>query len=72
MVEASIKVRAYTLDFGKHSFPEWEYAEKVARHLDISLVKVTVTPKQIKKALLPTVKALDLPFGDGVTVPLYL
>lgn len=72
LVQAGIKVRAYTLDFGKNSFPEWEYAEKVAQHLDIPLVKISVTPKLIKNALLDTVKALDLPFGDGVTVPLYL
>ncbi|MGB3514384.1 MAG: asparagine synthetase B family protein [Microcoleaceae cyanobacterium] len=72
LVQAGVKVRAYTLDLGKNSFPEWEYAEKVAQHLEIPLVKVSVTPRQIKKALLPTIKALDLPFGDGVTVPLYL
>lgn len=72
LVQAGIKVRAYTLDFGKNSFSEWEYAEKVAQHLDIPLMKVSVTPKLIKSALLDTVKALDLPFGDGVTVPLYL
>ncbi|NEP79411.1 MAG: asparagine synthase [Okeania sp. SIO3B3] len=72
LVKAGIKVRAYTLDFGKNSFSEWEYAEKVAQHLDIPLMKVSVTPKLIKSALLDTVKALDLPFGDGVTVPLYL
>lgn len=72
LVQAGIKVRAYTLDFGKKFFPEWQYAEKVAQHLNIPLVKVSVTGKQIKKALLATVKALDLPFGDGVTVPLYL
>ncbi len=72
LVQAGIKVRAYTLDFGKNFFPEWQYAEKVAQNLDIPLVKVSVTGKQIKKALLATVKALDLPFGDGVTVPLYL
>ncbi|NET30321.1 asparagine synthetase B [Okeania sp. SIO1I7] len=72
LVQEGIKVRAYTLDFGKNSFSEWEYAEKVAQHLDIPLMKVSVTPKLIKSALLDTVKALDLPFGDGVTVPLYL
>ncbi|GGA19988.1 hypothetical protein CYANOKiyG1_34780 [Okeania sp. KiyG1] len=72
LVQEGIKVRAYTLDFGKNSFSEWEYAEKVAQHLDIPLMKVSVTPKLIKGALLDTVKALDLPFGDGVTVPLYL
>ena len=72
LVQAGLKVRAYTLDFGKKFFPEWQYAEKVARYLDIPLVKISVTPNLIKNALLDTVKALDLPFGDGVTVPLYL
>lgn len=72
LVEAGVKVRGYTLDFGEKCFPEWEYAELVAKHLDIPLVKVSVTPKRVKKALLATVEALDLPFGDGVTVPLYL
>jgi asparagine synthase (glutamine-hydrolysing) len=72
LVEAGVKVRGYTLDFGENCFPEWEYAELVAKHLDIPLVKVSVTPKKVKKALLATVEALDLPFGDGVTVPLYL
>lgn len=72
LVEAGVKVRGYTLDFGEKCFPEWEYAELVAKHLEIPLVKVSVTPKRVKKALLATVEALDLPFGDGVTVPLYL
>ncbi|MDY6803281.1 MAG: asparagine synthetase B family protein [Cyanobacteriota bacterium] len=72
LVEAGVKVRGYTLDFGEKCFPEWEYAELVAKHLDIPLIKVPVTPRRVKKALLPTVEALDLPFGDGVTVPLYL
>ncbi len=72
LVEAGVKVRGYTLDFGENCFPEWEYAELVAKHLEIPLVKVSVTPKKVKKALLGTVEALDLPFGDGVTVPLYL
>jgi asparagine synthase (glutamine-hydrolysing) len=72
LVEAGVKVRGYTLDFGALGIPEYPYAEKVARHLGIPLVKVEATPKCIEKALIPTVKALDLPFGDGVTVPLYL
>jgi len=72
LVEAGVKVRGYTLDFGEKCFPEWEYAELVAKHLEIPLVKISVTPKKVKKALLGTVEALDLPFGDGVTVPLYL
>ncbi len=72
LVQAGVKVRAYTLDFGTAGIPEYPYAEQVAEFLHIPLVKVKATPEQIKKALIPTVQALDLPFGDGVTVPLYL
>jgi asparagine synthase (glutamine-hydrolysing) len=72
LVEAGVKVRAYTLDFGNVGIPEYPYAEQVAEFLNIPLVKVDASPSNIKKALIPTVKALDLPFGDGVTVPLYL
>jgi asparagine synthase (glutamine-hydrolysing) len=72
LVEAGVKVRAYTLDFGNVGIPEYPYAEQVAQFLNIPLVKVDASPGKIKKALVPTVKALDLPFGDGVTVPLYL
>ncbi len=72
LVEAGVKVRAYTLDFGDSGIPEYPYAEQVAQWLDIPLIKVEATPKRIEQALLPTVEALDLPFGDGVTVPLFL
>ncbi|MBR8840485.1 MAG: asparagine synthase [Stigonema ocellatum SAG 48.90 = DSM 106950] len=72
LVQAGIKVRAYTLDFGSAGIPEHPYAEQVAHFLKIPLVKVEATPHCIQKALIPTVQALDLPFGDGVTVPLYL
>ena len=72
LVRAGIKVRAYTLDFGDYGVSEIPYAERVAKYLDIPLVKVSATPNRIKEALPATVKALDMPFGDGVTVPLYL
>ncbi|MGL5034777.1 MAG: asparagine synthetase B family protein, partial [Microcystaceae cyanobacterium] len=71
LVRAGVKVRAYSLDFGDE-FAEYTYAEQVAQYLKIPLVKVDVTPKRIKAALIPTIQALDLPFGDGVTVPLFL
>ena len=72
LVQRGIKVRAYSLDFGIEELSELPYAEKVAAHLSIPLVKVPATPKQIKKAITATAAALDLPFGDGVTIPLYL
>jgi asparagine synthase (glutamine-hydrolysing) len=72
LVQAGVKVKAYTLDFGNYGVPEHTYAEQVAQYLQIPLVKVDATPRSIYPAIIPTVKALDLPFGDGVTVPLYL
>jgi asparagine synthase (glutamine-hydrolysing) len=72
LVRAGVKVRAYTLDFGNAGTPEYPYAEQVAAYLEIPLVKVDASPRQIQAALIPTIKALDLPFGDGVTVPLFL
>lgn len=72
LVQSGLKVRAYTLDFGDAGNSEAVYAEQVAAHLNIPLVKVDATPRQIRRALISTAQALDLPFGDGVTVPLYL
>lgn len=72
LVQAGLKVRAYTLNFGDPDLSEHWYAEQVAQFLNIPLQVVDVTPKQIRAALLPTAQALDLPFGDGVTVPLFL
>lgn len=72
LVQAGIKVIGYTLDFGNYGISESLYAEIVAQHLQIPLVKVDAKPEQIQKALISTVQALDLPFGDGVTVPLFL
>ena len=34
--------------------------------------RVPVTPQLARQALRATMRALDLPFGDGVTVPLFL
>ncbi len=70
--QAGVKVKAYALDFGEYGVSELPFAEAVATHLEIPLVKVDATPKRIKSAIKNTVKALDLPFGDGVTVPIYL
>ncbi|MBW4540826.1 MAG: asparagine synthase [Myxacorys chilensis ATA2-1-KO14] len=72
LVQAGVKVRAYSLDFGGAGASEYLYAEQVARSLNIPLVKVDASPQRIRNALISTVQALDLPFGDGVTVPLFL
>lgn len=71
LVQLGVQVRAYTLDFGDRGSSEIPYAEQVAHHLQIPLVKVAVTPRQIAGSIAATAAALDLPFGDGVTVPLY-
>jgi asparagine synthase (glutamine-hydrolysing) len=72
LVQNGIKVRAYTLDFGDAGISEYPYAEQVANHLQIPLLKVPVNPKLLRKSIDSTARALDLPYGDGVTVPLYL
>jgi asparagine synthase (glutamine-hydrolysing) len=72
LAQAGVKVRAYTLDFGAYGVSEVSHAERVAAYLKIPLTKVDASPARIKAALLATAQALDAPFGDGVTVPLYL
>ncbi|PSB41648.1 asparagine synthetase B family protein [Chamaesiphon polymorphus] len=72
LVKNGIKVRAYSLDFDEAGISEYPYAEQVANHLQIPLVKVPVNPKLVRRSLDATVRALDSPYGDGVTVPLYL
>lgn len=72
LVKNGINVRAYTLDFGADGISETPYAQMVAAHLDIPCIKVSITPQRVRQAIDNTARALDLPFGDGVTVPLYL
>ncbi len=72
LVRAGVQVRAFALDFGAYGQSELPFAESVAQHLQIPLVKVDATPRRIRRALVATAQALDQPFGDGVTVPLYL
>jgi asparagine synthase (glutamine-hydrolysing) len=76
LVQAGIKVTAYALDFESilpnPNLSELIYAQKVADFLGIPLVKVPVTVESIKKAIAPTTLALDLPFGDGAPLPLFL
>jgi asparagine synthase (glutamine-hydrolysing) len=72
LVRAGVNVRAFALDFGDYGLSELPFAQSVAQHLQIPLVKVDATPRRIRRALVATAQALDQPFGDGVTVPLYL
>ncbi len=72
LVEAGARVIAFTLDFGAAHEPETGWAEAVATHLKIPLHRVDASPARIAAALEPTARALPEPFGDGVTVPLWL
>lgn len=72
LAREGIKVQAYTLDFGDYGISEMQHAECVANYLHIPLAKVDASPERIRQALPATAKALDMPYGDGVTVPLFL
>jgi asparagine synthase (glutamine-hydrolysing) len=72
LARAGARLRAYTLDFGEYGLPESPYAELVAGALKIPLTKVPATPAQIRRAISATARSLDQPYGDGVTVPLFL
>jgi asparagine synthase (glutamine-hydrolysing) len=72
LVEAGVKPHLFTLDFGEPFHLELPIAEQVAKHLHLPLRTVSARPSDIAKALEKTVQALPLPFGDAVTVPLYL
>ncbi len=72
LVEAGIRVHLFTLDFGPPWDAELPLARQVAEHLGRPLHGVPARGKEIAGALEPTAAALEQPFGDAVTVPLYL
>lgn len=72
LVEAGLQVRAYALDFGVEGYSELPYAQQVADFLQIPLVRVAATGDAVVRAIGATAKALDLPYGDGTTAPLFL
>ena len=72
LVELGVKVHLFALDFGPPFDAELPYAQQAAAHLGQSLNIVSARPPQIRSALTATAAALEQPFGDGVTVPLYL
>jgi len=72
LVKAGLQVRAYALDFGVEAYSELPYAQQVADFFQIPLIRVAATGDAILRAIGQTAKALDLPYGDGTTAPLYL
>ncbi|MEG3977963.1 asparagine synthase C-terminal domain-containing protein, partial [Microcoleus sp. herbarium8] len=51
---------------------ELPYAQQVADFFGIPLIRVAATADAILGAIGPTAKALDSPYGDGTTAPLFL
>lgn len=72
LARAGARVHLFTLDFGPPWNVEVEHARAVATHLGLPLQLVRAGPKDVARALEPTAAALHQPFGDPVTVPLYL
>jgi len=69
---AGVRPRLFTLDFGPPWDIELPFARAVAAHLGLPLHVVSARPRDVRRALVPTAAALQQPFGDPVTVPLYL
>ncbi len=72
LCEAGAKPHLFTLDFGPPYNAELPLARAVAEHLKRPLHVVPARPRHILRALTPTANALPQPYGDAVTVPLYL
>lgn len=72
LVKAGIRVKAYTLDFGKFGVSELQYAELVANSLKIPLSVISASPNAVTSAMNKATVALDMPFGDGAAVLLHL
>ena len=72
LARIGMRVHAYCLDFGDYARTEIEYAEAVAAHLRIPLRLVPCGPEEVWSALPETISAMDIPYGDGVTVPLFI
>ncbi|HST62691.1 MAG TPA: asparagine synthase C-terminal domain-containing protein [Longimicrobium sp.] len=72
LVRAGVRVHLFSLDFGAPWDAELEQARALAEHLGRPLHAVRARPRDVARALEPTARALHQPFGDPVTVPLYL
>lgn len=72
LIEAGAQTRLFTLEFGPPFDAELPLARRVAEYLGQPLTIVPARPREVRAALDATGAALEQPFGDGVTVPLYL
>ncbi|HEX6370492.1 MAG TPA: asparagine synthase C-terminal domain-containing protein [Longimicrobium sp.] len=72
LARAGARVHLFSLDFGPPWDAELEHAQAVAAHLGRPLHRVRARPRDVSRALEPTAATLHQPFGDPVTVPLFL
>ncbi len=72
LVRAGVRVHLFSLDFGAPWDEELAQARALAAHLGRPLHAVRARARDVARALEPTARALHQPFGDPVTVPLYL
>ena len=72
LVHCGVRPICFTLDFGAPFNLELDCARQVAGHLGLPLHIVDARPRTIRRHLDATAAALHQPFGDAVTVPLYL
>lgn len=72
LVRAGVRVHLFSLDFGVPWDEELAQARALAEHLGRPLHAVRARPRDVARALEPAARALHQPFGDPVTVPLYL
>jgi asparagine synthase (glutamine-hydrolysing) len=72
LVEAGARVHLFSLDFGAPWDEELAQARALAAHLGCPLHAVRARPRDVARALEPAARALHQPYGDPVTVPLYL
>jgi asparagine synthase (glutamine-hydrolysing) len=72
LVEAGARVHLFSLDFGAPWDEELQQARALAAHLGRPLHAVRARPRDVARALEPAARALHQPYGDPVTVPLYL
>jgi asparagine synthase (glutamine-hydrolysing) len=72
LVEAGARVHLFSLDFGAPWDEELRQARALAEHLGRPLHAVRARPRDVARALEPAARALHQPYGDPVTVPLYL
>lgn len=72
LTEAGARTQLFTLDFGTPHDGELPCAQAVAAWLNRPLHIVPARARHVAAALEATAACLDQPFGDGVTVPLFL